>query len=314
MMAEKCVRPKVSVIVLTYNHEKFISRAIEGILCQKVNFDIEILISDDCSTDRTPEIINKYKIRYGNIISVFHNEKNLGVAENSYKMILEASGEYIATCEGDDYWTDPEKLQKQVDLLDAHPEYSGCSHKVTLVDENCNALKNQNIDWICDDEVFTAESFKGIFLPGQPSSFLRRNLSEAEKQGFSDLFLCKAPVSDRAIILIWLRFGSFYRINENMGCYRILSSGITLNYKRNDVLFRDYEYTKRLELYSNLHNIGVDFTYHKCQLFISALKNGCVFDKRLKGLLSDSVLNFNGLASIFLIILEKIQNKLGDNK
>jgi len=121
------MQPLVSVVVLTYNHEKYIAKAINSVLAQKCNFEIEIIIADDCSIDRTSEIVLSYK----NIknIKIIIGEKNVGAKENeirSYKLCL---GKYIALCEGDDYWTDPYKLQKQVDFLEQNPDYSICSHR-----------------------------------------------------------------------------------------------------------------------------------------------------------------------------------------
>jgi len=114
----------VSVCMITYNHENFIREAIEGVLMQKTDFPIELIIGEDCSTDNTRSIVLEYASKYPEIIRPLLPEKNLGVMKNFIETLLAAIGKYIALCEGDDYWTDPYKLQKQVDFLEANEAYS----------------------------------------------------------------------------------------------------------------------------------------------------------------------------------------------
>lgn len=113
----------VSVAMLTYNHEKYISQAIESVLSQKVNFQYEIVIAEDCSTDKTREIVKKFGQKNNRIIRVIYQEKNLGAWENNKILLSSLKGKYVAALEGDDYWIDPYKLQKQVDFLEANPDY-----------------------------------------------------------------------------------------------------------------------------------------------------------------------------------------------
>lgn len=110
----------VSVKMITYNHESFIGKAIEGVLMQKTDFDFELIICSDCSTDKTDDVISEYLQTHGrkNLIKYFRHEKNLGAYRNGIFALNQCKGKYIALCEGDDYWTDPLKLQKQVDLME----------------------------------------------------------------------------------------------------------------------------------------------------------------------------------------------------
>jgi glycosyltransferase involved in cell wall biosynthesis len=114
--------PLVSVKMITYNHAPYIAQAIEGILIQKTNFPIELVIGEDCSTDGTREIVFEYQKKYPDIIRVITSEQNVGMKKNGYRTMKACRGKYIAFCEGDDYWTHPEKLQKQVDHMESHPE------------------------------------------------------------------------------------------------------------------------------------------------------------------------------------------------
>lgn len=115
--------PLASICCITYNHEKFIKQTLESFLMQKTNFDFEIVIGEDCSTDKTKDIILEYYKQFPNIINCFVGTTNIGMHANMACTIKACRGKYIAMCEGDDYWTDPNKLQKQVDFLEANPDY-----------------------------------------------------------------------------------------------------------------------------------------------------------------------------------------------
>lgn len=122
----------VSISCITYNHVQYIRQCLDSFLMQKTNFAFEILIHDDCSTDGTTEVIREYEIKYPNIIKPIYEDENqyqqgkpIGSAIWNYPR---SSGKYIALCEGDDYWIDPLKLQKQVDFMESHPDYSLCFH------------------------------------------------------------------------------------------------------------------------------------------------------------------------------------------
>lgn len=125
--------PLVSVSTITYNHKDFIGRCIEGVLSQKTNFKIEYLIHDDCSTDGTTEIVKRYAEKYPDVIKPMYETENQYCKGGPWGSIVynypRAKGKYIALCEGDDFWTDPYKLQKQVDFMESHPEYSVCFHR-----------------------------------------------------------------------------------------------------------------------------------------------------------------------------------------
>jgi glycosyltransferase involved in cell wall biosynthesis len=118
--------PKVSVSLVTYNHERFIAQKLAGILAQQRDFDLEIVIGEDSSTDRTRAIIEEYIDRYPGLINLLPTSGNLGASGNSQKVNAACRGEYVAFCDGDDYWTDPTKLREQVALMDARPDLAFC--------------------------------------------------------------------------------------------------------------------------------------------------------------------------------------------
>lgn len=147
---EKCLKediyPKVSIVCLTYNQKKFIRQCLDGFVMQKTNFKFEVLIHDDASTDGTADIIREYEKKYPDIIRPIYQVENKfsqGIDIHKNFIYPYIQGKYVALCEGDDYWTDPNKLQKQVDFLELHPEYSGCFHPVKVIWE-----KNEHKDSI----------------------------------------------------------------------------------------------------------------------------------------------------------------------
>ena len=128
---------KVSICVTTYNHEKFIQKALDSILCQDVNFNYQIVVADDCSSDKTRAIVTDYQKKFPEKLKVIFNEKNLGVVGNFFEAILQCDGEYIAILDGDDAML-PNKLQKQSDFLDKNIDCSIVSHEVRAFDSKTN--------------------------------------------------------------------------------------------------------------------------------------------------------------------------------
>jgi len=128
--------PLLSVAIIAYNIENFFPAALDSVLCQRTNFNVEIIISDDCSTDKTHAIALQYQQQYSQIIRVLANKKNLGISPNFINAQNACRGKYIALLDGDDYWTNPEKLQLQVDFLENNPTFSACGHQATKIFED----------------------------------------------------------------------------------------------------------------------------------------------------------------------------------
>jgi glycosyltransferase involved in cell wall biosynthesis len=129
-------KPLVSIFCLAYNHRDYIVRALEGMLMQKTDFDFEIIIGEDNSTDGTREIVFDYANKYPDKISVITSENNVGMRANAARTREACKGKYIAFCEGDDYWTHPRKLQIQADFLESNPDFSICFHNAIILWED----------------------------------------------------------------------------------------------------------------------------------------------------------------------------------
>lgn len=125
--------PLLSVLCLTYNHAPFIAESLESFLAQRVNFDIEVVVADDCSTDGTVDIVERFRGRLGDRLRLLRTEVNLGVTRNFRRALAACRGRYVAMCEGDDHWRGTDKLQRQIDYLEAHPDCVLAFHDATML-------------------------------------------------------------------------------------------------------------------------------------------------------------------------------------
>lgn len=212
----------VSVVIITYNHEKYISRALDSVLSQVTNFKIEILIGEDASSDRTTEILKKYEDRKIDNLFIYYRENNLNASRNIYDLYKKARGKYIANLEGDDFWNSDEKLQTQVDFLEKN-NFIACTHECYLVDENNKKLENYNIDWICKKKIFSLKDSKGFYLSGQIATLLFKNifLDTSDEDKYSIIWETHPVISDRVIQFILASIGNIYHMDNYMSSYRV---------------------------------------------------------------------------------------------
>lgn len=127
---------KLTISVPTYNQENYITQCLDGIVNQKTNFPFQVIVSDDCSTDNTRKILKEYQKKYPEIVKPIFRKKNLGPMDNFIETLNGIHTEYVALCDGDDFWTDPTKLQQQVDFLDKNKDYNICFHQTTIFWQN----------------------------------------------------------------------------------------------------------------------------------------------------------------------------------
>lgn len=220
--------PLVSVSVITYNHEKYIRQCLDGILMQNVNFPYEILVHDDASPDGTADIIREYEAKYPDIIKpIYQTENQYSQGKDASKFNFDrARGKYLAFCEGDDYWTEPGKLQKQVDFLERHPGYIGTVHRVKAINEHGETLDIPGFTDVVE-HVFTIDEYAGCTLPSQLASLVMRNVFLTLDPRTSDLFYsCKANGDERLSLLL-VMMGDIYCFSEDMSVYRRIVSGGT---------------------------------------------------------------------------------------
>jgi glycosyltransferase involved in cell wall biosynthesis len=206
---------KVSVCMITYNHEKFIAQAIESVMMQQTCFEYELVIGEDCSTDKTREICIAYREKYPNKIKLLLREKNLGMMSNFIQTIQSCQGQYIALCEGDDYWISPHKLQKQVDFLDSHPDFAICSHNVRVSREGRPELDHEWLG-VKRKEVSTLEDLLRDGSGGATCSLVFRNRVFGD---FPDWYYT-IKGGDWALQVLCATRGKLRYLREVMGVFR----------------------------------------------------------------------------------------------
>lgn len=218
------IMPKISVVMITYGHEKFIRESIEGVLMQEGNFELELIIANDCSPDATDEIISEILKTHpkAGIISYFKHPNNIGMMANFIFALEQASGDYIALCEGDDYWTVKHKLQKQVDFLASNPEYVLCFHNAEIY----NVTNNKKSLFVNEYHVsdYNAKDIFDTWLIPTASMVFKNVLDKKLPE-----FIIKATHGDLAIQVYLNEFGKFYAFNDVMSVYRINESSVTVN-------------------------------------------------------------------------------------
>ncbi|MBO6134033.1 MAG: glycosyltransferase [Lachnospiraceae bacterium] len=216
---------KLSVILITYNHAKYLKKAVDGILSQETDFDFEIIAIDDCSTDGTIEMLRAYKKENPGRFRLMIRRKNLGrPTRNVYLASMAARGEYLAYLEGDDYWTDNQKLQKQVDFLDSHPQYMGTTHSFTLIGEEGEPIQNESLERLYDwDGDYTFEDWKrGEAWPGQTASNVCRNFYHNGKLDYRILYRAHDFIDDGVIFTFILLQGPIFRFKAAMAAHRFV--------------------------------------------------------------------------------------------
>jgi glycosyltransferase involved in cell wall biosynthesis len=212
----------VSVWITTYNHEAFIAEALEGVLNQVTDFDFEIIIGEDCSQDRTREIVLAYKEKYPEKITLFLPSANLGMNPMCYATYPLCKGKYIAWLDGDDYWIDQYKLQKQVDFLENNPDIVMCFHKVKLVNEvSHTSSESGHPNRRPDVDVLTQDDFLDSINPVYTPSVVHRNILGKE---LPDWFY-HLPFPDLGFYFLLLQHGNVKYLSEAMCVYRIHKMG-----------------------------------------------------------------------------------------
>lgn len=209
---------KLSILVMTYNQERYIKEALDSIKKQNKDFSYEVLIGDDCSSDSTREILRTYDFSNLDNFKIYYRQCNMGVLHNLLDLCNKAEGEYIILLEGDDYWTDPDKLKKQIDFLDRNEEYIAVAHKCLVVDEFSRPLPYAYSAECYKDEYTIKDYRKGI-LPGQTATLMYRNIYKSEKIS-CDLEIVEDYPGDRRIAFLLVANGKIKCWNEKMSAYR----------------------------------------------------------------------------------------------
>ena len=219
------IAPKVSVAMITYNHEKFIAQAIESVLGQAADFQIELVIGEDCSTDNTRKIIHDYICRFPGRIRLLAHDKNIGMNANFAATLEACRGEYIALLEGDDYWTNPDKIARQASFLDNHPDCVNCFHNVRVVSDDPQSPVQGYYPDANGNQLMCAPDLPGRFTQQE---FLKRNViptcSVMFRKGSMDGFPAwfrELSIGDQPLHILCTQHGASAYVPSVMGVYRL---------------------------------------------------------------------------------------------
>ncbi len=220
-MKQELSRAKLSVMIITYNHAKYIAQAIEGVLNQKTEYLIEIIVIEDCSTDGTQDIILQYQKKHPDIIKSYLNPVNIGTkTPPAQKVFFEGfkklKGEYIAILEGDDYWSSADKVQKQISFLEANKDFVACSHNTIKIYEDGSKEPHRFLYWEGTKSVHTIHDFVAMTSFFHLSSIIYRNVMDGlPPKQFKSKWSC-----DIFNTIAHVQYGDLYYINEDMSVYR----------------------------------------------------------------------------------------------
>lgn len=211
---------KISACIITYNHESYIKECLEGAISQKLNYNYEIVIGEDFSSDDTLKICREYASKYPDIIRLLPTSKNLGMIGNWERTISECKGEFIAICEGDDYWTDSQKLQKQIEFMDANLDFSMCFHPVEITMARDGDYYSYDIP--SNSVLLLSDIIKKHYIP--TCSLLFRN---GYFPNGLPIWFSKSISGDLPLEILLASHGKTKYLDEKMACYRRNEGGIT---------------------------------------------------------------------------------------
>jgi glycosyltransferase involved in cell wall biosynthesis len=211
--------PLLSACLITYNHARYVRQSIESILAQRADFAWELVVADDFSTDGTREILLEYKERYPQRIRLILQEKNVGPAKNWYDLITSPKSKYIALCEGDDFWGDTDKIQKQVDFLERNPDFIACFHPVRVVDKDGRQIKKAKSSFVHNKDVSAHELITGRVL--STLSLCYRNVIKEFPEEYH-----RSPTGDNFLCSLLGNYGRAKFLSDIApSCYRIHQGG-----------------------------------------------------------------------------------------
>jgi glycosyltransferase involved in cell wall biosynthesis len=244
----------VSIVVITYQHEKYIEQCLDSILMQSTDFNIEIIIADDCSHDKTAEIIKEYHRKFPHIIKPTLRSENVGATKNQYDCFLNCKGEYIAILDGDDFWTNKEKLKTQVNFLKKNKDYIACTQRYSVVDQNNNVIQETyNGPGRPESGDYTIKNFINYIYYGHPGTLVFRNIFIEPQYDYNIIIKADRFICDITLCLILTCLGKIYVSNDNMTSYRSFQVNGGTNWtssiaKKNQMLYR-INFLNTLELY-----------------------------------------------------------------
>jgi len=252
----------VSVMVATYNQEKFIGQTLASIVAQQTDFRFEVIVGEDCSTDGTRAVVEEYAARYPDIVRPIYHATNQGATQNGLACLRLARGKYLACCDGDDFWCDVHRLQYEVDYLEQHPEYIAVNSRCRVVDDAGQEIQLEQIGarvqfWASEAGEFTLADFTAWRMPGHNSALLYRNIFLQHPEDM-ELYPYASPiVGDRTTVFLLVLYGKIRCLDRVVSCYRFRTDPGRTNfmavYKNQNRKDADFLMLRRLEKWAWAH-------------------------------------------------------------
>lgn len=258
----------VSVCTLTYNHEQYVRECLNGILKQRRNFAIEVLIHDDASPDHTAGIIREYESKYPEFVFPIYQKENKcskGISVSTVYNFSRVQGKYIALCEGDDYWTDENKLQKQVDFLEAHPDFSAVVHQCARLNQNTGEITYRPVEKV---ELTINDMLRET--PAQTATFMFR------KSILDGIEIPNVFSEDKAYLILMALKGRVAFLPDCMSVYRKNDGGVSRH-----VHYDDIKMDLRLPEWGRSLNPSFPYYRHKSFIYETMMNYSC--DISLRG-------------------------------
>lgn len=257
-------RPLVSVTITAYNHERTIARALDSVLMQEVNFDYEIIIGEDGSSDKTREIISRYCEKYPDLFKPIFYEKNVGMKQNYLNIRESCRGKYRTTLEGDDYWLTCDRMQRMVDFLENNEDYIAVGYNWYTVDEKNNLIKNPFDSTYFKGDVYTYHEAENWLLPKHTSGIMYRNLFYDYDPKIIEAYDALPIVGDRKMSLFLSLHGNYRCFNDYLAAREIVRSSGTSYFattKRQNMYFVMYHWTQQLEQFAkDYFDVQLDYS------------------------------------------------------
>ncbi len=290
--------PILKIECLVYNHEAFLRDCLEGVVMQKTNFKFEAIVHDDASTDRSADIIREYAEKYPDIIKPIYQTENLySRGDGSLRRVIREAlqgAKYIAVCEGDDYWTDPYKLQKQVDFLESNPDYMMCIHNAKVINED--SLKTGFCKGLIKDEDYTSFDFINAWIWPTASFVFRSEVLSYKYKGPERILN-----ADIILLLVANELGKVRGFSDEMSAYRVHGGGVSSSsngYLRH-LKFKIKQYEFILDNFKKINRTQV-----KQKIGLVSIERARVLDKKFSKAWFKEL--FYGLWLNPKILLEKI--------
>lgn len=257
------MNPVVSIIVCTYNQEQYISQTLDSLVCQKCDFDFEVLVGEDCGTDSTRRICEEYAQKYPQV-RLLDRPHNLGKQKNFFNALTQCKGKYISMCDGDDFWQEPQMLQKEVDYLESHPECVIVYHDSIMVDRQGNVISETEVGTHNKRDFSSEELVNGVDISNRTICF--RNIVD-----FSKIDTSLAYNEDMFVYAVIGQYGSGHYIDGlKPSVYRVLDGSIWSTMSEIKQIWLKFGTIKALQKY-----YGTDKTDWKYKHYIDLYYQNC---------------------------------------